>query len=310
MGLIFRAIFVLTLCCSAFGQSRQPTPQPGTSSPTGTGRSVEPRPNTSESIREVDAAYKELRALEIPWTEESRNSIVQLTRNIYRKPTREEMKVLTPSAEYYNKYAQFLRQPETGIIKLNSNSSCAESPSVVAASENCLQYSMPGGGTAYSFRAESHRTPRLADLTLSKNVLMSDGVLQHGILVNLGDVPLDTVTPETRGIKYLFDFKPLTTAESLVKFDELLQKGIKADGFVYGLGFYVQNQTTYALRSIAYKGKVARSVNGIIYNELDFDKRRDILVAFRVIELETNGNVTLIWKILSNRESPTLKSIK
>jgi hypothetical protein len=166
---------------------------------------------------------------------------------------------------------------------------------------------MPGAGTAYSFRTESHRIPHLADLVLSKNVLKSDGVMQRGLLVNLGDIPLEDITVQTKGLKYLVDFDPVADAESLAKFDRQLLEGIKADGFIYGLGLYVKNQATYALRSIAYKGKAARSANGIPYNELDFDKRRDILVAFRIVEQEANGNITVVWKILSSKDAPTLK---
>lgn len=263
----------------------------------------------AENAREVEGAFKDMSSLGIPRTEESskRRQIIELTRNIYRKPTKAEMKVLGPSTDYFNKYAVFLRQPDTGLIKLNSDSSCAGNADVVTAKENCLQYSMPGAGTAYSFRVESHRIPRLADMTLSKNVLKSDGVLQHGIMVKLGDVPIEDVTSQTQGLKYLIDFQPLTDAESLAKFDSLLLKGISADGFAYGVGFYIKNQTTYALRSIAYKGKATRSINGIAYNELDFDRRRDILVVFRIVEMEENGNVTLVWKILSNKDAPSLK---
>jgi hypothetical protein len=217
------------------------------------------------------------------------------------------MKVLAPSPDYSDRYAVVLRQPDTGVFKLNADSSCVESAGVIAAKENCLQYSMPGAGTAYSFRVESHRIPRLADLTLSKNVLKSDGILQHGILVKLGNVPLEDITMQTKGLKFLVDFEPLTDVESLAKFDRRLLEGIVADGFTYSLGFYVKDQMTYALRSIAYKGKAARSVNGITYNELDFDKRRDILVVFRIVGIEANGNVTAVWKLLSNKESPTLK---
>jgi hypothetical protein len=127
-------------------------------------------------------------------------------------------------------------------------------------------------------------------------------------LVKLGDVPLESITLQSKGLKYLTDFVPSSDTENLAKFDRLLIDGIKIDGFIYGLGLYATDQTTYALRSIAYKGKVERFVNGITYNELDFDKRRDIIVAFRILEKEPNGNITIAWKILSNENAPTLKT--
>jgi hypothetical protein len=313
--LIFTVLIILLLATLGVkAQTPAPSPEPlatpqvirnrGLADPTAS----RPVNNTSDN-READAAFKDLQALEIPVRGESpdRSLLIEFTRNLYRKPNKNEMKILAPTADYLNKYALFLKQPRSGIIKLKSDSSCVGSSGLVVAKENCLQYSMPGAGTSFSFRVENHRIPNLSDLTLSKNVLKSDGVLQHGILVKLGDVPIEDITLQTAGLTYLADFKPLTDSESLAKFDLQLQQGVKADGFVYGLALYVRDQTTYALRSIAYKGKVMRSFKGIDYNELDYDKRRDVLVVFRVIEMEANGSITLVWKILSSKESPELK---
>jgi hypothetical protein len=303
-------IFLFGGLGSVKAQTTTPPRQPASSPQTGTSR----MPNDSRSIirgnaRETEAAFDELRAMEIPRSAGAinRRSLIEITRNFYRKPNKQEMKVLAPSIDNLNKYALFLRQSGTGIVKLNSDSSCTEGPTIIAAKENCLQYSMPGAGTAYSFRVESHRIPHLADLTLSKNILKSDGVLQYGIMVGLGDIPLEDVTLQSDGLKYLINFEPLPDMESFEALDRQLIKGISADGFTYGISLYVKNQTTFALRSIAYKGKVARSVNGIAYNEMDFDKRRDILVAFRIVEQEANGNITFVWKMLLNKDAPTLK---
>jgi hypothetical protein len=264
------------------------------------------------SAREVEDAFYQLRMLELMRNEsieiDPLSAISEVTQKFYRKPNKKEMKLLAPTQDYLNKYSAFLQQPDTGIIKLNADSSCVESRNVISVKENCLQYSMPGAGTAYSFRVESHRLPYLADLTLSKDVLKNDGVLQHGIMVSLGNVPIEDVTLQTNGLKYLVNFEPLLDSESLKSFDSRLIAGIKNDGFVYGLGFFAKNQTTYALRSIAYKGKVIRAYKGVNYNELDYDKRKDIIVAFRIVDREANGNLTILWKILARKDSPTLKS--
>ena len=296
--ILFLIMFLFgSLCANAQSSTLNPPPGPA---PTG------------GNSREVEDSFNQMKSLEIPRVGDSANRalLIELTRNIYRKPTKEEMKLLAPAPDLLDKYALFLRQPDTGIIKLHADSSCAENTKVVPAKENCVPYSMPGAGTAYSFRVESHRIPRLADLILSKNVLKTYADMQQGIMVSLGDVPLEEVTLQTRGLKYLVDFEPPSDVESLSKFGTELNAGIKADGFVYGFGVYVKKQVTFALRSIAYKGKVMRSVKGINYNELDFDKRKDIIVAFRVIDQEAGGNITLLWKMLSQKDSPTWKQPK
>lgn len=310
--IMFFCMFLFGCLCVNAQTPPPPTPVPTPIQTTSRDRTNEARTPGSAASREVEDAFYQLRMLELMRNEtievDPLTAISEITQKFYRKPNKKEMKLLAPAHDYLEKYSTFLQQPDTGIIKLNADSSCVESRNVVNAQENCLQYSMPGAGTAYSFRVESYRLPYLADLTLSKDILKNDGVLQHGIMVSLGNVPIEDVTLQTNGLKYLVNFEPFLDSESLKSFDNQLRPGIKTDGFVYGLGFYAKNQNTYALRSIAYKGKVMRAYKGINYNELDYDKRKDIIVAFRVIDREENGNLTILWKILARKDSPTLKS--
>lgn len=297
--ILFLYMFSVGVICAS-AQSPAPSPTPKST-----------RVKMSNPVgRDSNATFDQLRALEVRRTRESSvgNPLDEIKQRLYRKTNKEEVQILAPAPYLLEKYAAFLRQPDAGIIKLNGDSGCVESPEIIVAKENCLQYTMPGAGTAYSFRVESHRLPRLADLMLSKDVLKTDGVLQQGIMVNLGDVPLEDINLQARGLKYLLDFTPAANAASLLETDRQLSKGIKADGFIYRLGFYAKDQTTFALRSIAYKGKFMRSVKGLAYNELDFDKRKDIVVAFRLIEKDANGNITILWKLLANRNAPTLKN--
>lgn len=297
---------VLLFCVLSIGvfqaraQSASPTPPP---------KVVVSNQNNFPTQSSIDARFNDLRALEIRRTKESTagNPLGDIEQRFYRKPNKEEVKILAPAPSMLEKYAAFLRQPDTGIVKLNADSSCVQTPEIIVAKESCLSYTMPGAGTAYSFRAESYRLPRLADLTLVKDVLKTDGVLQQGIMVNLGDVPLESVTLQSKGMKYLLDFTPPEDGAGLLKTGGQLSKGVRADGFVYGLGFYVRGLTTFALRSIAYKGRFMRSVNGFSYNELGFDKRKDVVVVFRLIEKSANGDITLLWKMLSRQNSPSLK---
>ncbi len=296
--------WILFLFMTLFGslhvnaQNPNPTPPPS------------PRRVNPMVVRDSNTTFDQLRALEIERKKEElpiNNSLNELKQIIYRKPNKEEIQILAPSRAMLEKYAVFLRQPDVGIIKLNADSSCVESSEIAVAKETCQQYAIPGAGTAYSFRFESYRLPRLADLILSKGILKTDGVLQQGMMVNLGDVSLQDVTLQTKGMKYLIDFKPVADVENLLEIDRKLSKGIEVDGFLYRLGFYVNDQVTFALRSIAYKGKYMRSVKGIPYNELDFDKRKNIIVAFRVVEKEANGNITILWKMLLQGNAPVLK---
>lgn len=264
--------------------------------------SSSPRGDNTRSF--YDLGTLDIKQINVNDLEASRR---RLEETIYRSPTKEEIRPLNPSAYLLEKYASFLRQDDTGIVKLNSNAECGINPNVIVAKENCLQNPIPGGGSAYSFRMENYRLPQLADLILLKDVLKTDGVFQQGIMVRVGDVPLENLALETAGLKYLFDFKPAENLADLRQNDAKFSKGVQDGGFLYRMGFFVDEKTTFALRSIAYKGKVERSVSGVKYNELDFDKRKDVIVAFRVVEKDAGGNITILWKILSRRNSPTLK---
>ncbi len=266
------------------------------------------RRSSGNSTTDVNGGFDALHSLEIPVTApKSGNIMSEEIQSLYRKPNKKSLANLLPSETLLAKYENFLKQPNTGIFKLSADSSCATNANVIRATENCLLKTIPGAGTAFSFRVNSHRILHLADLILENNVIKTDGILQQGLMVKLGNIELENVSTETNGIKFLFDFQPATNQAEFAKNDKQLSEGIKKDEFNYRLGFYAEDQTTFALRSIAYRGKLARSINGVNYNEMDFDKRKDLVVVFRIIEKDSNGDITILWKGLADKESPKLK---
>lgn len=236
--------------------------------------------------------------------------LVFLQKNVeplYRKPNRRELKAIEPRRELFTKYAAFLRQPNTGLTKLIDDKGCAQSTKVVVATDACLQYTMPGAGSSFSFRAKTYRIPRLADLTFTDKSFQAGGVLLHGIFVNIGNVPLEEVSLETKGLKYLVEFQPEPDYAKGKEIDSQLLQGITSDGFLYRRGLFIVENTTFALRSIAYGGKYFRAVKNLTYNEFDFDKRKDVIVVFRIVEKDEAGNVTILWKELQEKDSPEVK---
>jgi hypothetical protein len=229
---------------------------------------------------------------------------------LYRKPTDKELKAVEPRRELFERYAEFLRQPNTGLTKLIDDQGCADSTRVVVATDACLQYTMPGGGSSFSFRTENYRIARLSDIMFTSNSFQASGVLLHGIFVNLGDAPLESVNLQTTGMKYLVEFQPEPDYNKGRQIDRQLTSGIRRDGFLYRRGLYMVDGATFALRSIAYGGKYFRAVDRVTYNEFDYDKRRDVIVTFRVVEKDDAGNVTILWKVLREKDSPDIKREK
>jgi hypothetical protein len=274
-----------------------------------------PREETAKIIREQQKANESFNRIRNTNQEAIRTSnpsqiqafLHPKLKPLYRNPTKEELETLSPNFEEVNKYADFLRQPNTGLIKLAADFGCAENTRIVVATADCLKYTMPGAGSSFSFRTKNYRLRRLADLTFTNDSFQATGILLHGIFVKIGDVPLEKVNLQTKGLSYLFNFQPETDYEKARVIDRQLSEGVFSDGFQYRRGFYAVENTTYVLRSIAYDGKYFRAVEGVAYNEFAFDKRRDVTVAFRIVRKDSDGSVTILWKEILRKNSPKIK---
>ncbi|MDI1241443.1 MAG: hypothetical protein PSX80_05930, partial [bacterium] len=170
-------------------------------------------------------------------------------------------------------------------------------------------YSFPGAGNSFSFRTEGYRLKHLADITYADDKLRMTGIFMHGIAVDLGDTAIENASLSTDGMHFLTSFVPSTTAEDVAVIDSNLTRGVSAGGFVYSKEVDPRVGRTYALRAVAYRGKVVRSAGGVRYNELDYDKRRDVTVVFRVLDISKDG-ITIVWRKVADIEPPRIKMPK
>jgi hypothetical protein len=297
-------LFVFLLCgVSLYAQqTRVPQPTPNSVLDAETEQSI-------QRANDINRRSQNLRLTEnFPVKNENdRKIFLAKIQPLYRETTDEEMKVLAPNSEDSSKYAEFLRKKKTGLIKLISDKGCASNNKVINSSPECAKYAMPGAASAYSFRFGDYRILDLSDLNFRKNRFESLGVLTHGFLVNLGDVPLEQVTLNTKGVKYLAKLKPANDFNKAAEIAKKLTQGIKDEGFTYASIIPAEENATYVLRAIAYRGEALKTVDGIIYNEMDVDKREDIIIAFRVVRLNSNEDVTILFQELDSNKSPKLK---
>lgn len=236
------------------------------------------------------------------------STTVQMIKSLYRKPNKKESALLAPKPADLSRYRRYLERPGTGLVKLMPDLGCGENPQVLVATPICRRYTMPGGGAAYSFRKQRYRIWRLADLLHKDGIIHAVGIRSQGILVTLGDVPLENVSLRTAAVRFLIEFQPETEFEDAKKQNRKLLEGITRNGFYYRKALRAVENTTYVLRSVAYRGRFYRAVGGVVYNELDYDKRRDVIIAFRIVRQDSSdGSITLLWKELANRKSPKLK---
>ena len=127
-----------------------------------------------------------------------------------------------------------------------------------------------------------------AELRLKEGILgtaiTEDSV---GLMVRLGDVELDTVTVQTAGVADLDDFKPPADYVAARNMRENSVRGVKVGEFTYSSFIPANRNTTYVLRST-------------------MRKRADILVAFRIVQSDSNG-ITILWKKLKEYPKPSWK---
>ena len=227
---------------------------------------------------------------------------------LYRDLDAKEESLLAPDPIDVEKFGRLTGKDGWGLTKLMFGQDCDQGSEVVKSSPHCIKYKMPGAGSSFSFRTKSYRVKRLADLSFSRDGFETIGVLKHGILVNIGNNSIDSLTLKHDKLKTIVGFQPVTDFDLAVNLVSQLRDGINGGNFVYGSVLPVQPEATYVLRSIAYRGSNAHTVEEITYDELEFDKRRDVVIAFRVVRVVPNESLTIIWRLLSDKKSPKLKS--
>lgn len=214
------------------------------------------------------------------------------------KLSKEDREIITPSDTDKNKYRQILDLPKTRMIKL-LDSQCfriVENDKPVELSKEC-KTAIPGFGAFYSFRAEQHSYRAYSDIQFFKDWFISSGLLTQGIIVSLGETDFEKVSLSSNGVKFLTEFIPAETAVEADKQKSTIENGIEKGKFYYNRAVEVKENGVYAMRSVAYRSKI----------KMGDDKRKDVIIVFKVIRKSPDGNITLIWRELQNKEAPEIK---
>ncbi len=289
--LLIPCFMLLLNAPSSFGQTppqtqapplTPPRPTPDRSTPGGVELSRRARAEADGRMREAEMRRRALNnrkpgtVLPIVLTEDELTS--------------KERKVLMPTSEDLKANAEFLRQSETGIFRLmrvdKQNHRKVVSADNLAVSGDVL---LVGGGAQYSFTKKNHNADKWSDMAWDEDWFLGGvGGQAIGVLVDLGDVSLESVNLESGGLEYLTKFVPATTESAAEKQFQQIEKGETDNGFSYGLFAPWKLNTTYALRSVNYD-------------------RSDLLVAFRAVRQDQNGSLIVLWKKLKSYNTPKLK---
>lgn len=212
-----------------------------------------------------------------------------------------------------NSYSQLFKQTGGGVFTFLNPSSCKETSKdpllIKYLGTNCLSQMLPGAGAHFSFRKGAYTYPRYSDLSLSKDVFVSSGIVTHTILTDMLDVRLSDVRLTDPELDYLVNFSPALTVNDLEKKEKELESGISRNGRTFSSSIRAVPGHTYLLRSIAYAGKLL-----VVYDlgksklRLDLiedDERGDVTIVFRYV-MNPEGEPRIIWLKLRQSRSPRI----
>ncbi|HMT07019.1 MAG TPA: hypothetical protein PKA82_03365 [Pyrinomonadaceae bacterium] len=209
--------------------------------------------------------------------------------------SKEAKKLIEPDRSIKMQYSAFLAKRDSGIVKL-LELSCEGNAEIEL--PGVCKVGIPGSGSHYSFRNRHYVSSRLADVRLQKGKLHTNGLLIQGLFVSLGDVPVEGLALTTNGIDHLHSFLP-DVSSPLAESQRLqLEKGLKLGDYTYYRNIELKKNHSYGLRLIAYASS---------RKTLSSDHRVDLIAVFRVVAIEPDGSVTLVWRQLEERDAPMLK---
>ncbi|HJQ22751.1 MAG TPA: hypothetical protein VKA60_02470 [Blastocatellia bacterium] len=188
-----------------------------------------------------------------------------------------EQEFLAPSAEDRAAFAEFLSQPNTGLVRL------------LPREKYDGKLTAHGGGAYYSFSLLKHEYDNGSDIELQQNELsVGFAGANWGYLAKLGDVPLETVGLDHFAVQFLATLEVPSRELGAREQQRLSGSGVTVNAARYARRGPALVNTTYVLRSINYHTS-------------------DVLVAFRIVRQDADGSMTLLWKKLKEFPQPALK---
>ncbi len=195
-----------------------------------------------------------------------------------------EKQILAPSETDRAGFVEFLQQADTGLIRLMPR----ELYDSETYKQNKKTITMRGGGAYYSFSRHTHEYGYGSDIELDHNFLsVGFAGADYGMLVKAGDIPLEEITVEHPGLRFLLEYTVPSAETPARKEARKFGEGTLVDGIRYQRRLPVEMNTTYLLRSINYGAS-------------------DVLVALRVVRKDTDGSVIIAWKLLKKYSAPEL----
>ena len=240
--------------------------------------------STPEDIRDINLRSKNIRIMEgIPRYEPPKKP----------KLSKDAKAALAPPDDLKLAYKDFLKQKDTGLIRLLSRKE--ENERMMVSADNPTAYiPFRDGGASYSFSARNYGDEFVASELLLETI-SSDPPRKTfyltaylGFITNLGDAALEDVTVDRKEARFLVDLIAPNRESALREYQRMSSSGFEKNAVFYSRWSPAENNTTYLARTIQYESA-------------------DLLVAFRTVREEPDGSFVILWKILKKNPAPVFK---
>ena len=223
-----------------------------------------------------------LSAFSVPAQTQSRDDVIKELETKRAELAALEQKILAVADTDRSEFAAFLSQPQTGIFRLL--------PREVYMGNTKRGLAHPGGGALYSFVHATHEpNPVGYDIQFEQGVLsVGFAGADYGMILNLGDTPLDQIVSEHATVRALLDYTPAVAEADARAAHMTLWQGMNLSDVVFKSRLPAKVSNTYLLRSILYNDS-------------------DIAVAFRITRKDTDGSLIIIYKVLKKFPVPKLE---
>jgi hypothetical protein len=195
-----------------------------------------------------------------------------------------EKELLAPSEDDRQQLAEFLRKPNTGLIRLMPR----ELFDGDVNKKNKTFLSIRGGGAFYSFSRLTHEYGQGSDILLESGYLsVGFAGADYGMLLNVGDIDLEVLSIDSPYVAALARYQAVATEPEARIEQRRVSTGTIVEGMTVKSRLPLEIKATYLVRSIGFY-------------------KSDVLVGFKVLRKDSDGSVIIAWKLLHNYATPKL----
>lgn len=217
-----------------------------------------------------------------------------------RKDIKDRLKISDDQRDSYRAQAG---DKKARVARVFSSYSCSTSLVLDVSDPRCLENPDLQIVSYYSFRFKDYGEGPWTDVNfVEDNIVTGNKWHTTGLIVDLGTgADFAKIDEKSAEVSTMWNFPEAETIEDKVQQKVDLEDGIKSGEFVLRSKLKVQPNHTYIVRTISYRPRRGFYSGFAWYNT-------DSIFVFKVMEVNENRTVTLVWKKLQQKVAPILES--